>query len=41
MMEQDKEDMAKTLVRLLKEDQDVQRTVLNLIRSCPNIVMKY
>jgi len=41
MMEKDMEDMARTLVRLLKEDHEVQMTVLNLIRSCPNIVMKY
>ncbi len=29
------------LVQLLKEDHEVQTAVLNLIRSCPNIVMKY
>jgi len=41
MMEQDKEDLVRTMIRLLKEDQEVQATVLNLVRSCPNIVVKY
>ena len=41
MIKQDEEDMARTLIRLLKEDHEVQTTVLNLIRSCPNIVIKY
>jgi len=41
MMEQDMEDLAITMVRLLKEDHEVQATVLSLVRSCPNIVVKY
>ncbi len=41
MIDQKKEDMAGTLVRLLKEDHEIQATVLKLVRSCPNVVVKY
>jgi len=41
MIEQETEDMPRAVVRLLKEDHEVQATVLNLVLSCPNVVMKF
>ena len=34
----DKEELAKALVELIKNDREVQRAILNLAFSCPNIV---
>jgi len=33
-----KEELAKVLVGLIKDDREVQRAILNLAFSCPNIV---
>ena len=33
-----KEELAKALVELIKNDREVQRAILNLAFSCPNIV---
>ena len=33
-----KEELAKVLVELIKNDRDVQKAILNLAFSCPNIV---
>ena len=33
-----KEELAKALVELIKNDREIQRAVLNLAFSCPNIV---
>ncbi len=34
----DKEELAKALVELIKNDREVQRAILNLAFFCPNIV---
>ena len=36
--EMSKEELAKALVELIKNDREVQRAILNLAFSCPNIV---
>lgn len=33
-----KDELAKVLVELIKNDREVQRAILNLAFSCPNIV---
>ena len=33
-----KEELAKALVELIKNDREVQRAILNMAFSCPNIV---
>jgi hypothetical protein len=33
-----KDELAKALVELIKNDREIQRAVLNLAFSCPNIV---
>jgi len=33
-----KEELAKALVELIKNDREVQKAILNLAFSCPNIV---
>jgi len=37
----DMEEYARTLIKLLRENPEVKAAVLNLIRSCPNVSMKY
>ena len=41
MTEHDKEEIARTIVRLLRENPEVRSTVMNLVCSCPNVAMKY
>ncbi|MFC1636224.1 hypothetical protein ACFL5Z_15445 [Planctomycetota bacterium] len=38
LSQMDKEELAKALVELIKNDREVQRAILNLASSCPNIV---
>ena len=35
-----KEQLAKVLVELIREDREVQKAILNLTLSCPNIVTR-
>ena len=38
MTEQEKEQLAKAIVELLRTNGEVQSTIINLVCSCPNIV---
>ena len=41
MSGEDERDIARTLVKLLHENEHVQAAVVGLVCSCPNIVKQY
>lgn len=41
MSKPDEEDIARAIVQLLEENKEVRSAVLSIIRSCPNVVMKF
>jgi len=41
MTEQEKADLVKALVELLRKDSEVRSAVFDLVCSCPNVVTEY
>ena len=37
----DEQDVARIVVKLLQENEDVQSAVIELIHACPNVVKQY
>jgi hypothetical protein len=41
MSEQEKQELAKAIVELIRTDSQIQSAVINLVCSCPNIMLEY
>ena len=41
MTEQDKQDLAKAIVELIRTDGQIRSAVIDLVCSCPNIMVEY
>ena len=41
MNQREKAELAAVLVELIDSDAGVSRAILNVVRSCPNIVLEY
>ena len=41
MNEQEKQELAKVILELIRTDRQVQSAVIDLVCSCPNIMVEY